>query len=232
MNYKAIFSILIVFAITIVGCSKDEAPEVKQPQINNNNGGDSGGNQPSKKRVKKIAYEAVQVQATTKLWAYSRTGLGSTRTATTFTLPENSVALYYSFSTSTNRAKQVTDLTLFSQLKEIVAKNIYLKPINLYSRLAVPDTENLDVISVFFMDANQKEDFLKGNKYYSYLLYGRNNLNKAVVEVTSLEAMSPTLYPTANKEFCIGFQNNNIVDGIGVAVEVVAIIQKEVIIQE
>lgn len=227
---KAILIILAIMAIGVVGCKKDEALERPQQQNKNHN----NSVETPKTPVVKTFYEVVQVVPEKNFWVYSKTGAGSTRTATSFTIPENSIGLYHSFSTSTSKVNQVKNLNLLKQLKDIVDKNIYKYPMIAFSDLTVPDTEYLDGITVNLMNSNQVEDFMKGNSYYRYSFFEKIDKDKDIVIVTYLPAIIDNgIYdPTANRNFSLGFYNDNFADGVGVTIEVAAIVKKQKTVYE
>ncbi|WP_172916631.1 hypothetical protein [Capnocytophaga canis] len=244
---------LLIAGGTLASCTKEiirevEKPEKPENQLNNgglNNSGSSGSgntsgstsgssvnNEPVKQAKIKTYYEAVQIHVEKNFWLYSKWGEGSQSGAISFVLPKNSVALYYAFSTSKKKQDQVKNLNLLKQIKDFIAKDIYALPIGkMDSFLTVPDTGYLEGIDVYFIDSNQKEDFLKGNGFMTYTDFNYTNRKKSYREVTGLKAMFFN-DPQYNRNFSLGFFNDNQVQGVGVTVEVVAVVKKEKTVYE
>ena len=162
-------------------------------------------------------FETIQIQPERQYSLNGTTrsdlGFGNDRTVINFNLPENTVQWYYSFSTSKNQAFNQS-LNLAGQLISIYySGNTSLMP-------KVPAGESS--IDAYLMQSTFHQYFLNNNSFNYYPEGSLLNVTQGVVKVT--EPISGDL--------TIGLKNLSALSGIGINIEITAIVRKLVYIDE
>lgn len=123
---KKVFLLVFVAGAMLTSCNKEDNTllEDKTQTSSQTSTGDKGTPTPPKTpvAVKKIVYEAVQVERENNFYLNSATYLGldgKTRISIPLRLPENTVRFYYTISTSAGKSP-VQGLKLFTQITKLL----------------------------------------------------------------------------------------------------------------
>jgi tetratricopeptide (TPR) repeat protein len=149
---------------------------------------------------------------------------GRSRVTIPFDLPPNTVAWYYSFSTSPGDQSLVKNLKLALQIGTRVVKATQaIAP--LVDQLSVPaGTDNIDV---YLLTADNRTPFIEkwdnsGGTFY-YITEGTTlNTKQAVVRVDDVRS----------GRFFLGLKNPKTMSGVHIYIEVVALVQNSVYVDE
>lgn len=159
-------------------------------------------------------YKPVELIGVTESWVNSQTNLtGITRVHFSFTVPKNSVEVYYSFAASRNKEQLSSSnlkSNLFGQLTKLVEPTGTLN-IALNLLTSPPGSDYCDVR---LMDTENARIFTSGSNEYRYFPdYSRLNLTSGVVKFNNFQGK--------NMSLCV--ENKDLTQGIQVIVQVTSI---------
>ena len=232
---KKIFFSLVLITSILIGCSKDETPNIqnettKTTDVNKQSEDGILQTPPvrTKQPITKTVYEVVSLQQEQSFYLNSAFHVGNSRhrEIIPIVIPENAIRLYYTVSVVEGR-KPVKNIKLATQLASYLIDQTGTLGAVL-SKITIPEggTGSADF---YLLDSENAQLFKNKQHFDPYTDASRRALNKGTVEIR-LDS-SPLDQIKGTKVF-LGIRNPRQTTGETITIEVAAVLEKQIIVYE